>query len=770
MTSRVARFMACVCLACGMWRAAPGAEPPAPPPSGVADLAAPLDPLAADRARAEAEVATAKALFTRGDLASALRGYQRAWRWDPTLADALAQSALLSASAGRVDQACRYALLLTGDDRKRIDETTYRRLAFYASQRQDWEQAARLYRRSLAPLTSGDGQAPGDEQAALNRTLTLFEIGRLEYLSDQPRRAAGAFGEVAAALTSRDQPRVARRAAAALGGDLDAVWETIGACFLEAGRHAEAAEAFSKLAENPRQAPRADLWLARVELAMGRPAAARERLWRAIDGDIDGGATDASDAVELLESIDLRLNDQAGLSADLERLARARPRDPYVALARAEVVAEAEGPLAGLRRIERLLRGALRPPQLPSDLVPGAPDEGPVDDGALAEMGERLIELAQRADQANAVLPALALLAERFPTLAPVGSALRRALEDKGFRRAMLARVGVVDAGADLTLRSAAARVALEAGEPRRAVALWRGAAAGDGEDASADAPLTEPMSIAIELLVDEHWAAAAEWLALGLERGAFGEDEPTARFYLATALAATDQHDAALEAARAAAAADPTSAEFACRVAWVLNRAGRVDQAIEVYREVVADFDDDPAPATREALKECRLNLSYLTLTQGDPEQAAEWAEQVLDEFPQDPGAMNDLGYLWADRGENLLRARRMIEGAVAAEPDNGAYHDSLGWVLHRLGDDHGALRAVRRAVELESAAGRQADGEILDHLGDVLASLGRSGEAADAWRQSAERYEADKEPDKGAAVRKKLTAHAPAAEGAGG
>ena len=58
-----------------------------------------------------------------------------------------------------------------------------------------------------------------------------------------------------------------------------------------------------------------------------------------------------------------------------------------------------------------------------------------------------------------------------------------------------------------------------------------------------------------------------------------------------------------------------------------------------------------------------------------------------MLDEFPDDAGAMNDLGYLWADQDKNLQRARRMIRKAVDAEPDNAAYRDSLGWVLFRLG-----------------------------------------------------------------------------------
>jgi hypothetical protein len=48
------------------------------------------------------------------------------------------------------------------------------------------------------------------------------------------------------------------------------------------------------------------------------------------------------------------------------------------------------------------------------------------------------------------------------------------------------------------------------------------------------------------------------------------------------------------------------------------------------------------------------------------------------------DAGADNDLGFLWADANKHLDRALKMIVTAVAAEPENRAYRDSLGWVYY--------------------------------------------------------------------------------------
>ena len=40
-----------------------------------------------------------------------------------------------------------------------------------------------------------------------------------------------------------------------------------------------------------------------------------------------------------------------------------------------------------------------------------------------------------------------------------------------------------------------------------------------------------------------------------------------------------------------------------------------------------------------------------------------------MLDEFPEDITALNDLGYIWADQNKKLHQALPMLERAVAAE-----------------------------------------------------------------------------------------------------
>ena len=125
-----------------------------------------------------------------------------------------------------------------------------------------------------------------------------------------------------------------------------------------------------------------------------------------------------------------------------------------------------------------------------------------------------------------------------------------------------------------------------------------------------------------------------------------------------------------------------------------------------------------------------------------------------MLDEFPNDESAMNDLGYLWADANKNLGRARRMIQAAVNAEPGNMAYRDSLGWVLFRQG------KYAEAVAELEKAAAdKNPDGAVLDHLGDAYQKAGRRDKAVEAWGRAAAALRKEKETEKAKIVERKIT-----------
>ena len=165
------------------------------------------------------------------------------------------------------------------------------------------------------------------------------------------------------------------------------------------------------------------------------------------------------------------------------------------------------------------------------------------------------------------------------------------------------------------------------------------------------------------------------------------------------------------------------------------LIRLGDLERSRENWDAAIAAYD--AALGRMGPLESRHWSLLY---TRGIAlERAKRWSEaepdflRALELRPDQPYVLNYLGYSWVDRGENLDRAKAMIEKAVELRPKDGYIVDSLGWALYRLGDHAGAVTHLERAVEL-----RPTDPTINDHLGDAYWRVGRRAEAQFQWRRA--------------------------------
>jgi tetratricopeptide (TPR) repeat protein len=109
----------------------------------------------------------------------------------------------------------------------------------------------------------------------------------------------------------------------------------------------------------------------------------------------------------------------------------------------------------------------------------------------------------------------------------------------------------------------------------------------------------------------------------------------------------------------------------------------------------------------------------------------------QLLAKYPDHAAANNGLGYVWANRGQNLQQALAMISKAVKTDPGNAAYLDSLGWVYYKLGQFDKAVDYLKQA---QAAPGGDYP-VILDHLGDALYRKGEKVEAIGNWQRAQQR-----------------------------
>jgi tetratricopeptide (TPR) repeat protein len=117
-----------------------------------------------------------------------------------------------------------------------------------------------------------------------------------------------------------------------------------------------------------------------------------------------------------------------------------------------------------------------------------------------------------------------------------------------------------------------------------------------------------------------------------------------------------------------------------------------------------------------------------------GEFERAVAYFEKSLKLEPDMPEALNYYGYMLADRGLKLEKARVMIQKAVELDPKNAAYLDSLGWVLYKLGKPQDGLVQEQKAIEFSD----DPDPTLFDHLGDIYAAMKEPDKAREAWKKS--------------------------------
>lgn len=169
----------------------------------------------------------------------------------------------------------------------------------------------------------------------------------------------------------------------------------------------------------------------------------------------------------------------------------------------------------------------------------------------------------------------------------------------------------------------------------------------------------------------------------------------------------------------------------------------GNLHRANEAYKKAIDAYDR----AVKRIPKLDKRHWNILYQRGIALERAKQWKRAEKDflkalEFePDRPFVLNYLAYSWVERGQNLARARAMLEKAVKRRPRDGAITDSLGWILFRTGSYKKAVKWLEKAAEL-----RPQDPVINDHLGDAYWQVGRRHEARFQWRRALS-YDPEKE-----------------------
>ena len=193
-----------------------------------------------------------------------------------------------------------------------------------------------------------------------------------------------------------------------------------------------------------------------------------------------------------------------------------------------------------------------------------------------------------------------------------------------------------------------------------------------------------------------------------------------------ASALLHTGHSLRALTIAEELVTENPNNVSSIIVLAELYSESGDVDKGVALLANAAVRFPTDESILFRQGS----------ILANADRYDDAELVfRKILEQKPDHAETLNYLGYMFADRGQRLDEAIRLITKALDFDIHNPAYLDSLGWAYFKQGDLAEAEKYLSQAV-----AALPVNSVIQSHFGDLLALSGRYGEAVLAWLRALE------------------------------
>jgi tetratricopeptide (TPR) repeat protein len=185
------------------------------------------------------------------------------------------------------------------------------------------------------------------------------------------------------------------------------------------------------------------------------------------------------------------------------------------------------------------------------------------------------------------------------------------------------------------------------------------------------------------------------------------------------------------LAQARALSPTDEERVRFYLIESQLLRQSERIQEAYNLIQQALNEVPGEPDLLYTRALLGEQLGLF---------EQSEADLRAILAQDPNNPEALNALGFTLAERNVKLDEAYALISLSLKLDPKNAATMDSMGWILYRQGKLTEAESYLRQAFALHQ------DAEIAGHLVEVLAAQQRRDEARKLLDEALKRDPQDK------------------------
>ena len=201
----------------------------------------------------------------------------------------------------------------------------------------------------------------------------------------------------------------------------------------------------------------------------------------------------------------------------------------------------------------------------------------------------------------------------------------------------------------------------------------------------------------------------------------------------LGLALAQEQKHAEAGEYLKRSIDLNPTDVLALQAYGFTLNQLDQPEEAL-VYLNRAVEID----PENTQVLGV--LGLIYDDLKMYTMSDSVYTKALAID--PLDALVNNNYAYALSERGERLDEALEMAKKAIAVDPNNSSFLDTIGWIYYKMGDYEKAKENIEKAMITDSD-----NPTLLHHLGDVYSKLGENKKALEYWKKAVEFGEDDKD-----------------------
>ncbi|SNR69805.1 tetratricopeptide repeat protein [Desulfurobacterium atlanticum] len=168
---------------------------------------------------------------------------------------------------------------------------------------------------------------------------------------------------------------------------------------------------------------------------------------------------------------------------------------------------------------------------------------------------------------------------------------------------------------------------------------------------------------------------------------------------------------------------------EYILKIAQIEADTGNINRAYKLLKKLAEENRTDEKILFSLAVISDKLDLENETVT---------YLKKVIEINPNNVAALNYLSYIYANRGENLEEAMKLIKKVLKLRPENPAYIDTYGWVLFKLRNYEKACKILEKAYKLSNK-----DPVVEEHLGECYYYTGKWDKAKELLKNAVQKME---------------------------